>query len=368
MRDSLAERLLAQVMGWNEIELAQENPDLQTLSEYKYDEYQQFFPGMRFIESLSLWLNQFDENDKSIAYEFVKTKTIFISIRELNHIIRMAYDETIKPYLIKQISDKTTIEEYFVNKILKKDEFKMLKRQSLFLGLSDGAQTDYFRRVSKLSHEQVYSTYMIAEVKSDDLLDKLSRDLKELKSDITKPKFKTIFLLDDFSASGISYIRKEDGEFVGKIAKFLKEILDEENEIAQLINISDLKICVVLYLATKKALGRIKLLVDEMMKPQGIEVDIKAVHEIDELTILTEDNLGDFLKVLKKYYDPKIETPSYVKGKHDNPYLGFDECGLPIILSHNTPNNSLPILWFDPEQNDFRGLFPRVQRFKGTES
>lgn len=64
-------------MKWNEAQLAKENSSLQIFSEYKYDKYQQFFPGMKFIESLSLWLNQFDDNEKQIAYEFVKNKIIF---------------------------------------------------------------------------------------------------------------------------------------------------------------------------------------------------------------------------------------------------------------------------------------------------
>ena len=36
---------------------------------------------------------------------------------------------------------------------------------------------------------------------------------------------------------------------------------------------------------------------------------------------------------------------------------GFGECGLTIVLSHKTPNNSLPIL--HANKKDWRGLFPR---------
>ena len=64
----------------------------------------------------------------------------------------------------------------------------------------------------------------------------------------------------------------------------------------------------------------------------------------------------------KEYYDDSIETPSYKKGKHDEPYLGFNECALPLILYHNTPNNTLPILWFEYNKGVYRGLFPRINR------
>lgn len=52
MKDALAERLLAAVMNWKEEDVARERPDLQAMAAYKYDEYRQFSPGMRFVESL----------------------------------------------------------------------------------------------------------------------------------------------------------------------------------------------------------------------------------------------------------------------------------------------------------------------------
>ena len=56
VRDLLAEQLLAKVMGWTQEDVARERPDLQAMASYNYDEYQQFSPGMRFVESLALWL------------------------------------------------------------------------------------------------------------------------------------------------------------------------------------------------------------------------------------------------------------------------------------------------------------------------
>ena len=87
MRDSLTEKLLAKVTDWDPSMLSDERLDLQLLSEYKYDEYQQFSPGMRFIESLSLWLNQFDTNksQKDLAFKLIKKHLIFISTLELHH-------------------------------------------------------------------------------------------------------------------------------------------------------------------------------------------------------------------------------------------------------------------------------------------
>jgi len=59
LKDELAEALLARVMGWDQQKVAQERAVLQDMARYKYDEYHQFAPGQRFIESLALWLRQF---------------------------------------------------------------------------------------------------------------------------------------------------------------------------------------------------------------------------------------------------------------------------------------------------------------------
>ena len=80
MNDDLANTLLSQIMGWKSSELTEERLNLQRLSEYKYDEYQQFFPGGRFLESLCLWLKQFTSPDeRKTAYDFIKKNLIFVS-------------------------------------------------------------------------------------------------------------------------------------------------------------------------------------------------------------------------------------------------------------------------------------------------
>jgi hypothetical protein len=60
-------------MGWDRDKVKAEVPLVLALASFKYDEYQQFSPGMRFVESLARWLRQFqDPADRSAAYEFVK--------------------------------------------------------------------------------------------------------------------------------------------------------------------------------------------------------------------------------------------------------------------------------------------------------
>ena len=65
------------------------------------------------------------------------------------------------------------------------------------------------------------------------------------------------------------------------------------------------------------------------------------------------------MNFISKYFDDTVVDEHYKKGKHDLPYLGFNECGLPLVLNHNSPNNSLAILWL-PADKKYKGLFPRI--------
>ena len=63
------------MMDWSQIEISRERPLLEVFARLKYDEYQQFSPGMRFTESLAFWLSQFRESwERRCAYNFFKSK------------------------------------------------------------------------------------------------------------------------------------------------------------------------------------------------------------------------------------------------------------------------------------------------------
>lgn len=74
----------------------------------------------------------------------------------------------------------------------------------------------------------------------------------------------------------------------------------------------------------------------------------------------------DLSSILEAHYDPGIET------SHTGPdiALGYKKGGLPLVLAHNTPNNSLATLWARSDSSSPRymqdkhmwPLFPRRQR------
>lgn len=363
MRDTLAETVLARVVNWNEDKLSKERLDLELLAELKYDEYRQFSAGMRFIESLSLWLGQFDvEAERNAAYDLVKRRLVFISNAEMQHYIRMAYVDYAKPILISEAARRTGMNEAHVVKVIKTEEFSRLKKKCLYLGLSDGSRMDDFRRFSNLGHEQVYSLYEIASTRRSKMEDSLAKSLGCGHNDA---KFEVMFLIDDFSASGLSYIREKNQKLAGKISTFIQQFIDHDGELGGMLAKNSL-IVIMLYIATDRALSHIKKLASKLLERHGMRLEVVAVHEMREaVASVTFQELEQVEEILKKQFDPSVVTDSYKTGRHQRPYLGFDECGLLVVLSHNCPNNTLPIIWHESDDAEIRALFPRHQRFSG---
>jgi len=366
MRTFLTERLLAKVMHWSSEETSQERPLLQALAGFKYDEYQQFSPGIRFIESLAKWLQQFKTiEDRKIAYNFIKRHLIFISNDQMAHLVNITFTDKINPILIEKVAVQKEVKPFHINLIIRSPEYKEMLRKSLFIGLSDGARIDLLRRSKPaISNEQVFPSYHISTKKAADMIEELSKSGYQ-------GKFNSVFLVDDFTASGKSYFRLEENVFTGKIHKFLQDLFgsdESQKHLKDLFDISDgFTVNVIFYLATESAINTIRKAIKVFIDTLGIKVscDVQAVQLIEQK--ISDDVKGDkaFIKIINKseHFDISIVDSHYEKGDISEPQLGFNGCALPLVLSHNTPNNSLPILWF-AEDSTCVGLFPRVTRHK----
>jgi len=362
MNEKLAGQLLAAVMQWGPPQVSEEQAFLNFIASYKYDDYQPFFPGMRYIESLALWLSQFSTiEERKTAYLFIKNKLIYLSYDEMEHLIEMAYPDCLEKILMSIVAKELSYNEWEINKILTSIEYQMSLRQTMFLGLSDGAHIGLFRRSNPhLSHEQIFRTHEISEGRAENMLEELATSIKSIGGEVSDYQFKNVVLLDDFSASGKSYLRNEHGKYRGKIAKFYNMACKEDGSLYGMFDKDNLKIYLLLYTATAEAKEYIKKTANSLFTEVPFEVHV--INELSKDIKFTKDINAEFYNMIKVYYDNSIETPSYKKGKHDEPYLGFNECALPLVLYHNTPNNTLPLLWFEYNKRDYRGLFPRINR------
>lgn len=361
MKDENAQALLAKVMGWGSDETIAYVPQLQLLADFKYDQYQRFAPGKRFIESLALWLNQFAKTDRQTALDFVLEELVFFSEQEMTHLVQTAYADHIVNERIRLVSEENDIPPHCVAKIVRHDRFRELRIKSLYLGLSDGARTNDLRRASDIGNEQIWQAYELGEEKATDMKGALAEALKKEKLSASSGKFNLIWLIDDFSGSGNTYIRYEDGRFKGKIKKVYDQLHSSE-----LVDSSHYEVFLLLYVATRQAIDHIEYWADLFTSEKGYKpLQVRVLCTIERSMSVTTQPISKATPLLTShdYCDQSCADRHFRVGGTEDVRLGFAGCALPVVLNHNTPNNSVFILW-GPESSEFAGLFPRVSRHR----
>jgi hypothetical protein len=368
MRDELAEALLAKLMNWSDEEKARETQILQDLARYKYDEYQQYAPGRRFIESLALWLRQFVTIDeRRVAYAFVRNRVIFIATPEMRYLVELAYPTAIRPGLIEKAGAALKVSPLRCKHIVASPAYATVLRQTLFLGLSDGARTDVFRRAHpEISNEQLWHAYDISDDKAASMRKKLGDAVRiQLERDPTEAEstFHTVCLLDDFTASGTSYIRLKDGKWDGKIPRILENLQGGDTALSKIVANNNLDVLVCIYVAADQAIQHIRAHLGKYPFEKG-NVRLEVIHALPASARLDDVSDEGILALANddRYFDKDADDQhSEVGGSSSR--LGFADCRLPVVLAHNTPNNSIFLLRGE-DAHTFTGLFPRVSRHK----
>jgi hypothetical protein len=353
MRSELAEELLTTLMGWDRAAFVDRVRELEALATYKYDEYGNFRPGIKFFESLAAWLNQFTPDERAVALDFVLEHLVFVSDAEMTHLIELVYTEHIDVVLRRRVSHETGVDQYRVAATVMRSEFTEIRRRSLILGASDGSRLDRLRRSSPvLSHEQ----FLQSSEPPPDLVSPMRTKLAEaLGVGIEEASFRHVFLVDDFSGSGETMLRAEGHGYKGKLVKL-------KNSLEALVEVGLLEpehgVTVILYLASEQAELHIRgLLAEAGMAPW----ELRVVQSLP-LALRVSTTAPAFAQLAEVYYDDEAMTDEH-KGRAP---VGYAGCELPLVLAHNTPNNSVSLLWADSsgdaDGSGQRALFPRYER------
>jgi hypothetical protein len=355
MKDELAERLLTEILGGGSETLQGDVAELQALATVKYDAYGMFRPGVKFLESLAGWLMQFDEADRPTAFQFIREALVFVSFPEFDHLVQIAYPDLIRPDLIERVTRELSLPPYAVAAAVRNPLFRELERRTLILGLSDGARLDQLRRsASTLSTEQFHLTYTPETTVMSDRRDALDNALTAMGS-TSNATFARIVLVDDFSGSGTSMLKpKGEGVWGGKLWKLSEWLHGDGREFF----VEELDVLVVVYVATAQARGHL----EKHMQEAGLgDWRLRVVMPLKE-SVPVEVGFPGIVPLCQKYHDPLVDDPVHTGSVE----LGFENCALPLVLHHNTPNNSISLLWGDTlgleNARPMRALFPRYAR------
>jgi hypothetical protein len=204
-------------MAWDDVRTTVEYDWLLLMSDVKFDGYADFAAGSGFIEALVDWMRQFDPRDRETAYRFVKTRLVFISSSEMQRLIEGFLPELVTPYLRASVALQFGIQPYEVwSRPDSAAAFDARLRKCLFVGLSDGSRIDILRRANagELSQEQIIPMMNVDRAKWVNLGGKLASEQGP------DAKFEDVYLIDDFTASGTTFLRLENGKPQGKLKKF----------------------------------------------------------------------------------------------------------------------------------------------------
>jgi hypothetical protein len=351
LRDELAEEVLAGVMSWEPAQLAEHGSKLQLLARLKYDDYEGFRPGEKFLENLARWLSQFEPEERRLAIRFVLEELIFISRAEMEHAIELVYPDFLRPFLRETVAAELGVTPYKLTAVVGSKQFAAHQRKVLILGLADGARLDRLRRACpELSHEQ----FCLIPDASDDLIRNMAEKLSGALSqrDLPGPsQFQHVLLVDDFTGTGFTLIRRGSQGLDGKLAR-AKLSLDKFQDLGALATPATVNVLV--YVGSEQAEVHVK----DHLREAGLEWHFDAVQRIPKSCRVTNATLR---ALCKRYYDPVLDDVH--KG---SPIYGYHDAALPLVLSHNTPNDSIAIIWADTSERDGSlqrcALFPRYER------
>ena len=382
MINTLALDLIADVMNWENEVATEEYAWLRHMSSMKYDGYSDFRAGVRFLESLVSWLRNFEEADRDTAYQFIKTRLVYISTLEMQRVIETFIPETVTTYLRNSVGNELGIKSYEVWKTNEAAAaFRKRLRCCLFVGLSDGSRIDVLRRVNagRISQEQVVPMMNV----DDEKWKRLAGDLKEELGE--DARFVDVYLIDDFTASGTTFIRFPEGQPKGKLYNFEMIVREAKKRLKGDFPLADdytihfhhyvstTQAHEALVERTAEANEKLKnksfgqtIITEGMLLPDTLRVAM-----IDKATRVATPNLdtdGPIVDLCGRYYDHdlylRLEKHCREAGQTDMKY-GYADCALPLVLEHNTPNNALPLLWAETDGKNgkpMRSLYFRRDR------
>lgn len=366
MKAMLAKRLMADLMKWDDDRATHEFAWLELMVDYKFDHYQGYGAGHRFYIHLLQWISSFKAGaDRECAYRLLRKRLVYVSQREMHHLVNLSWAKIAKE-MRAAVARRMRIPVYQVTELAEaRRQLAVMQARTLYVGVSDGARIDVFRRYNEgaVSNEQVVPMAEISNTKQESLCKKLKARLEKLGA--SEPAtFEWVCLIDDFTGSGTSSIRLEQAGWDGKVDKFIKDnaLKQPKPFIAE-----NAYIQVHHYLASAWAAEQV---VDLLCKYQAQRDQFTFIpsfsHKLPpdiKVDAVTDQALE---ALLKSRYDPSIEDDHTKK----DIWLGYKQCGLPLMLDHNAPNNSVATLWARSKPakdtyiaaNHMSPLFPRRQR------
>lgn len=364
MKSSQARKLIGNVMGWSDEEATREFQWLDLMAQYKFDHYQGYGPGRRFFLTLLRWLTQFGPQDRRTAYGLLRDRLVFVSQTEMHHLVGRS-GPIIWREMRRHVATLCGVAVHEVDlDAAAQRRMQLLQERTLYVGVSDGARIDVFRRFNEgtINNEQVVQTGEFSDRKWEDLHAHLKKRLDARGFVTEAAQFEWVCLIDDFSASATSSLSYDDEkrEWKGKVIRFL----NGPPKTSQQALLDDSVIEIHHYLGTEVARQRLTDACPSLTSAYpNLKPLVTFAHVLPVSVMLQNSGDPGLLELLNRHFDESCgdDIVGYQIA------LGYKNGGLPLVLDHNTPNNSVALLWASSRkdstsQTPVSPLFPRRKR------
>ncbi|MBL9144021.1 MAG: hypothetical protein JNM99_10115 [Verrucomicrobiaceae bacterium] len=288
------------------------------------------------------WLSNFKGEATAVEMErlhamHLLAQHIFIGRREIDECLRVLFEERIAyPFVQKHKDSLRTADA--VNEALQRH----LCATTRFVGMGNPAESGTsllyrFRQVNRLPLK-VFSTPCDAvEITADETThDKVAVLLEP-------PELNHLIFLDDFCGSGTQATRR--------VKKLVKALRSHQKSV---------RVSYFLLFSTQSGLDALESsgLFDEVRPVIVFDEDYKAFCSASHYYRSALNNISrEVAEQTMEHYGKKlVENPDDA--------LGFGECQLLMSFEHNTPNNTLPVIWADQPEIPWHAIFPRVDKIE----
>ena len=281
------------------------------------------------------WLDNFDDDNEKYYALYMLSRLMYFSSSSIRNLLKALYRDLYRYPIIEQIRkdnnntlDPNIIEPSFAKELM----------ATRFLGVGNPSESGvhllyYFRQENKIPKNLFINTDDIVEYDENG-----NCKLRDAYKDV-----KHYVFIDDLCGSGDQATSNTSN--VKRCVQHLRNI------------VKDAKISYFMIFGMSKGI--------QVIRNSGLYNQTNAVVELDESYRCFSEQSRFFDD--DKYKRAEAKSIAYkhgykLMGGYPQLSLGFGDCQLLLSMHHNTPDNTLPIIWYDEDNTIWKPIFKRYNK------
>lgn len=295
------------------------------------------------------WLDNFESSEdinqcEKIQMLHLLSQFMYFGEREIKQLLKCIYRDKYRYNVIRNIrkKNKDTTERNLINRLFTRE-----KLNTRFLGVGNPSESGthllyYFRQENSLSKKHFTSVDQIFSKEESITSDREGKTYINQIVSLRETAVTNYVFLDDMCGSG------------SQACDYLNKIVEDIKELNPKVTIS----YYVLF-ANRAGIDRVK---------NNTKFDnVDCIFELDDSFKCFSENSRHFKSIdppINKSFSSEIATKYGTMIYPEFP-LGFADNQLLIGFNHNTPDNTLPIMWFEENGMDWNSIFKRYNKIYG---